>query len=290
VRASKLGTGANNSQIIKLQDAIMNIFLSWSGSKSQKAALLFNDWLPSVIQKATPWISTEIDRGATWFTEIQSSLSKCNQGVIFVTRENQVKPWLQFEAGAISKGIGSNRVYTYLVDLSISDIESGSPLVQINHTTATKEQTLKLIQTINRQMDEEALNEQVLNRTFERMWPDLEQGLAALREDTKEISDPVRPPAEVLNDILENVLSINQRISIEPRDRSQQFLPSRSVKIVVENLLQYGLHPDAIVEILRGVAPLGFLKREIGRNIMFTKPGEPFENYLNTSGNEVEPQ
>lgn len=268
----------------------MNIFLSWSGSKSQKAALLFNDWLPSVIQKATPWISTEIDRGATWFTEIQSSLSKCNQGVIFVTRENQVKPWLQFEAGAISKGIGSNRVYTYLVDLSISDIESGSPLVQINHTTATKEQTLKLIQTINRQMDEEALNEQVLNRTFERMWPDLEQGLAALREDTKEISDPVRPPAEVLNDILENVLSINQRISIEPRDRSQQFLPSRSVKIVVENLLQYGLHPDAIVEILRGVAPLGFLKREIGRNIMFTKPGEPFENYLNTSGNEVEPQ
>lgn len=80
------------------------------------------------MQAVKPWISSkDIDRGSIWFTEITDQLKDTNFGVLFVTRDNQSKPWLLFEAGALSKGLTENRVCTVLVDLTVSDIEAGSP-------------------------------------------------------------------------------------------------------------------------------------------------------------------
>ena len=45
-----------------------------------------------------------------------------------VTRENYLTPWINFEAGALSKAFGHARVVPRLLDMPISDLTG--PLVQ----------------------------------------------------------------------------------------------------------------------------------------------------------------
>ena len=82
----------------------MKVFISWSGNISLKVALIFRDWLPSVIQSIEPYVSSEdIDKGARWSTDIAKELENSTFGILCVTKENLEAPWLSFEAGALSK-------------------------------------------------------------------------------------------------------------------------------------------------------------------------------------------
>jgi hypothetical protein len=57
-----------------------------------------------------PWFSdTDIRAGTTWFGEIQERLNASKYGIIVVTTENLGKPWLNFEAGSLSKTLGEDR-------------------------------------------------------------------------------------------------------------------------------------------------------------------------------------
>src|SRR6476659_1756710 len=83
----------------------MKVFLSWSGEKSRAAASLLKSWLPSVLQALEePWMSSaDIEGGANWSSSIGTELTNTDFGIVCVTQENQDRPWLNFEAGAISK-------------------------------------------------------------------------------------------------------------------------------------------------------------------------------------------
>src|ERR1043165_153842 len=102
----------------------MKIFISWSGNRSRAVAETLRDWIKCVLQATRPWISTrDIDRGSLWFSEINDQLKDTSVGIICLTQENKNRPWILFEAGALAKGLSSNRVCTLLIDLKSADLE-----------------------------------------------------------------------------------------------------------------------------------------------------------------------
>uniref|UniRef100_UPI001C84E834 TIR domain-containing protein n=1 Tax=Paractinoplanes polyasparticus TaxID=2856853 RepID=UPI001C84E834 len=79
------------------------VLISFSQERSRELALVLRSWLPDVIQQVQPWVSHEdIEKGQRWAAEISRHLDGSTEGLICVTPENQAKPWLNFEAGALA--------------------------------------------------------------------------------------------------------------------------------------------------------------------------------------------
>ena len=122
----------------------MNLFISWSGERSRLVAELLKSWIQCCFQGINPWLSSkDIDKGTIWFSEITSQLSNTHNGILCLSKSNLNNPWILFEAGALAKGLSSNRVYTFLIDLQASDVKD--PLAQFNHTTPDKESVYQLM-------------------------------------------------------------------------------------------------------------------------------------------------
>ncbi len=199
----------------------MKVFISWSGNRSHKVALVFREWLPSVIQDIVPYVSSEdIDKGARWSTDIAKELSDSTFGILCVTRDNMNAPWLMFEAGALSKTIEKAFVNPFLFDIKRSEIDG--PILQFQSTISEKEDLKKLVATLNKSCGERGLNTERLNNTFEVWYPSLEKKLNELREaepeaiDTTNLQETQTPRnQEILEEILE-LSRINQKLIRNP--------------------------------------------------------------------------
>jgi hypothetical protein len=193
----------------------MKVFISWSGERSRRVAELLRTWVECVIQAVEPWVSSsDIDRGALWFTQIIDELSTTTHGIICLTRENKEKPWILFEAGALAKGLASSRIYTLLVDLNPEDIRD--PLAQFNHTRPTEEEMFKLVSSINRGLEGKGLKEGVLVSAFKTYWPQFQEGLEQILAETEAATVPEVPRAQndILSEILNSVRGIDKRVSM----------------------------------------------------------------------------
>ncbi|NJL28496.1 MAG: hypothetical protein HC897_11710 [Thermoanaerobaculia bacterium] len=125
----------------------MQIFVSWSGARSQQVACALCAWLPEVIAYAKPWTSTEMAKGATWPTELAQRSTNAAGGIICVTPENQQSPWLLFEAGAIANRFtNKSAAWLYLIGMEPSNLSP--PLSLLHATIASKEDARRLPKTI----------------------------------------------------------------------------------------------------------------------------------------------
>lgn len=153
----------------------MKIFISWSGNKSKEVAQLFGEWLQDVIQVVEPWFSSrDIEKGTVWFTEISDQLAKTNLGIICLTKNNKNEPWILFESGALVKGLKTNRVFTFLIDIKPEEIKG--PLAQFNHTFPNKDSILQMLIAINKSGDNDSfLKEERLKKIFDKYWPEFDE-------------------------------------------------------------------------------------------------------------------
>lgn len=199
----------------------MKVFLSWSGTQSHRVAMIFRDWLPSVIQEITPYVSSEdIDKGARWSTDIAKELEDSTFGILCVTRENINAPWLTFEAGALSKTMDKSFVSPFLFDIKRSEVDG--PILQFQSTIFEKEDIQKLVKTLNKACGDNGLTDERLNKAFSVWYPTLESELNELKQQagpenatvTQEVMD-----SPDIQEILEEVLEIsraNQKLIRNP--------------------------------------------------------------------------
>lgn len=204
----------------------MKVFMSWSGQRSKLTAELLYDWIKCVIQAAQPWISSKgIERGALWFSEINNELKDTAVGIICLTQENKNAPWILFEAGALAKGLSTNRVCTLLVDLKSTDLQP--PLAQFNHTFPDKESMWSLVTTLNNGLEQNRLDLPVLQRVFETYWPQFQDDFAKIISENPQTThvEP-RKDKEILAEILDTTRSMSSRIrTLEERNARNHAIP-----------------------------------------------------------------
>lgn len=192
----------------------MKVFVSWSGPRSHAVAQVLREWVMAVIQAARPWLSSEdIQRGAQWFGDIGSQLQESSVGIFCLTQRNKNAPWILFEAGAIAKGVPTNRICTLLIDLEPSDVLG--PLSQFNHTQPTRDDMLKLAATLNSALGDARLTDSQLRKSFDAHWQSFETEFARALAEHPEVEGeaPSPEPAEMLGEILSSIRSMNSRLS-----------------------------------------------------------------------------
>lgn len=180
----------------------MKVFISWSGSQSHQVAIALRDWLPSVLQIVEPYVSSEdIDKGARWSTDISKELEDSSFGIICVTPENIEAPWVNFEAGALSKSLDRSRVAPFLFAVDRTAIQG--PLLQFQSTLIEEDDVKKLLQSMDKACEEHALGEKRVGEIFEVWWPHLKTRLDDLEKTSPKTKTPDRPSEDVLAEILE---------------------------------------------------------------------------------------
>lgn len=142
------------------------IFISWSGEKSKQIASTFYDWFYNTF-KIEAWFSSKnIKIGKLWEPKIQEALQQSTKGIFFITKENVFAPWINFEAGAISKGNPENFVCIIRVDSN--EIPKESPLFHYQNTAFNKEGICELLNNIL--IDSPDYNEENFKKLFDTNW------------------------------------------------------------------------------------------------------------------------
>jgi hypothetical protein len=143
----------------------------------------------------------DIYTGQRWRKEIADHLRDIKVGIVCVTPENVERPWLNFEAGALSRQVNNDeRVCCYCFGLKPTDFED--PLGDFNGVEATPEGTWKLLRSINASLEGPRVEEPALRELFDAMWPKLEAALKAIPSTV-----PEAPPKREKDDMVEEILS-----------------------------------------------------------------------------------
>jgi hypothetical protein len=194
----------------------MNVFLCWSGSRSERVAKAMRDWLGDVIHALQPFMSNEdINKGERWRTHIAEQLAVTDFGILCLTADNLDSRWILFEAGALSKHLQDGRVTALLIGIDATQVVE--PLSQFQATAATSDDIFKLVKQLNQSLKtEQQLTPERLQRMFDKHWPDLKRAIdEALEEKATGVALPRRPPNEMIEEILTLVRELKRSNSIE---------------------------------------------------------------------------
>lgn len=179
------------------------VFISWGGDLSKLLAEEVKNWLPSVLQFVKPYFTPDdIEKGTRWESNIAQELASSQIGIICLTKDNINRPWILFEAGALSKNFGKANVCTVLFNVESTQITG--PLTCFQATKFDKSDFKKLIKAINETGGDSKLDSKVLDDVFEMWWPCLDDKIKKILKNYKEESkEEERSERELLEELLE---------------------------------------------------------------------------------------
>lgn len=196
------------------------VFISWSGDLSNKLADAVRQWLPGVLQFVKPYFTpSDIEKGTKWSSDISGELESSNIGIICLTKDNLTKPWILFEAGALSKNLENSRVCTLLFGIDSTDLKG--PLTTFQTTKFEKSDFKKLVKSINNTGGDNKLDDSVLTEVFDMWWDKLEKTVKKIIKEHKN-NDEVEHRSE--RDILEEILELS-RLGMRKRSRESEMNP-----------------------------------------------------------------
>ncbi len=195
--------------------------ISWSKEPSRAIAAELASWLGGLVQAVEPWVSDEeIASGKRWRDEIGTALNDTDFGIICLTRANQHNPWLMFESGALAKHLTSARVIPLYIDLDAAEVTG--PLADWQGRRLDHDGMWKVVHDINAATPKPVSKEALL-RLFDRMWPDLEGGVAKAKEKAPEPEQPRRSADDMLEELVDRVRRLERQqrrpgIRVNPGD------------------------------------------------------------------------
>jgi hypothetical protein len=197
------------------RDDSLKVFISWSGGSSRDVALALRKWLRDLSDRVDSWVSdVDIDSGARSMDELNSELDGTHFGIIVVTQENQHAPWLNFEAGALSKQVGGSksRVIPLLMDMQ-SPTELTGPLSQYQAVLFEKPGLTKLLTSIAAQA---GVDQSTMESRLEKYWPDLVTEVAQIRSRHAEraLAPSRRSERDLAEETLERIRSIERLLEV----------------------------------------------------------------------------
>lgn len=216
----------------------MRVFLSWSGETSHSIALIIRDWLPQVLQEVQPFISShDIAKGERGLDIIARNLQDTDFGIVVITESNKGSPWINFEAGALSKSLQSGHVVPLICGMSEIDI-TGSPLRQFQYSFPTLEGIQMLVTSVNQHCTH-PVAERVLERAFAKWWPEFEgeykrvdlagKDAKKAKPDTPErLENAISSLIHDVGSMRSEFVRIQQQLAEDARRRSPQTILPRS--------------------------------------------------------------
>ena len=210
----------------------VKVFVSWSGEISQIVAKTLHQYIPIIIQSVDVFYSPEdIEKGANWGSTLQEELSSSSYGIVCLTPQNVVAPWINFEAGAIAKSLDS-RVSSILIGVKPSDIKG--PLTGFQATGASRDDFFRLVKSINNAVDS-PLDGERLEKSFDAHWPSIEESLkkaeAAAKADKGKGKADASSEPDPQELILQSVRSIALQIS-----SPESLLPPSYIKSIISQI------------------------------------------------------
>ena len=125
-------------------------------------------------------------KGGRWATEIGENLAQCDYCIVCLTHDTAQKPWVNFEAGAISKTVEKSYVSPLLLDITPCDL-GDLPLTMFQCTEFNRNDVYKLLQSINC-AHESPIEESSLASDFEETWSGVRQEVVGMAPP--KISEP----------------------------------------------------------------------------------------------------
>jgi TIR domain len=179
-----------------------NIFISWGGEQSRAIAEELRNWIPSVLQFAKPYFTpNDIEKGTKWNGEISKKLAECNVGIICLTKDNLHRPWVLFEAGALSKDMDKSRVCSVLFGMDDTDLSG--PLTTFQATKFEKSDFKKMMSSINDSGSPHNLALETFEKVFDMWWPQLEVKVRGILDrDVAPKGENIRSDRELLEEVL----------------------------------------------------------------------------------------